>query len=163
MAFTNNEYSASMQDVFALRLEMMNQVKMLQEKIAEGGGGGTPYLATFTMTHITTPEEADILTADKTWKSVKEAVLEGKTAFYKIPNFSANYLDYDLISLYGGADSVDIYGTLDPLSITYDSDTHDLASMNFPPNAQIDTVLYEFGPYFGGDDTDPIQFYLVQK
>lgn len=38
MAFTENNYSASMQDVFALRLEMMNQVKMLQEKIAEGGG-----------------------------------------------------------------------------------------------------------------------------
>ena len=40
MAFTKNDYSASMQDVFALRLEMMNQIKVLQDAIAAIGGGG---------------------------------------------------------------------------------------------------------------------------
>ena len=127
-----------------------------------GGGGGTSYLATFTMTHVTTPMEADILTADKTWKSVKEAVLDGKTAFYKIPNLAQAYMDYDAITAYGDVTSADVYGTLDPITVMIESTPYDVASLNLPPNAQINT-MYEFVPMFMDDDTASIQYVLVLK
>lgn len=102
MAFTDNNYSASMQDVFALRLEMMNQIKALQDAIAAGSGGGGTLCVNFT---VGTPVEDEYnidypYTGDKTYGEILSAVQSGEALVavfgFNVEEFWAERLQYPM-------------------------------------------------------------------